>query len=517
MTALAPLRGWLEQASARERLSAAAAAVVATGLMTLALVPAPPERKGGVTATGEFRSGGESTDPGVVAPGLTTDGAPGGSAPDASGPGAPGLSGPTSTITHSGGGGGAPRGAFTASDRGVSADTIKVGFTVIDFGNAIANGIVPGIRKDASAAVDALVAYANEHGGVLGRRIELVKVFPDIGSAEDQRKKCVELTETNRVFAVVDSFAFSFETSKACVTAEHKTLLLSGHPGSSRNVRLGYPFHVSLQNDDNRKMKNLVAAAKTAGFFDPENGFKKLGIYEEDCAPSIYDSPTDGLGAYLREAGIKEWTSFRMSCSTSASTPAQAALHFKQEDVSHVLLATRPPLMRDYLDAAHAARFYPEYFASDYYNVVLGGLVDKYEPNGFDGARAVTQTHAGEAAVGKPLPPLAQKCSQIFQDHGVAPVVAEPPHDIGDDIEVLQLCESFVLFLQVAAAAGPNLTRSTWVDALARVGDFPAATTDLARFDRRGKMTGGDTMKLVQWHRDCRCWRHLTDFVPAAG
>lgn len=84
-------------------------------------------------------------------------------------------------------------------------------------------------------------------------------------------------------------------------------------------------------------------------------------------------------------------------------------------------------------------------------------------------------------------------------------------------VEVLQLCENFLLFLQVATAAGPNLTRATWVDALARVGEFRGASTDLARFDRPGKRNGGDSMKLAKWHRDCRCWKQLTEFGPAAG
>lgn len=522
MTSVVQLRHWLKEASLTERATTAAVVAVVVALVAVALVPAPRVRRDAIgrpVAADDTGSG-----PGTVS--LST-----GAASAAVGTGAAGTTGRgrgdgRSTVTEPrGNGSGAPlsgavsTGRLTASDRGVSADAIRVGFAVADLALANQYGVNPRFRTDVAEAIDAYVDYANDRGGVLGRRVEPVTVSPRLADAADERQKCLELTETKAVFAVIDSFAFSFETSTACITAEHKTLLVNGNPGSSQNVRLGFPYQVSLYKDDNRKMKDLVAAARGAGFFDPAKGFKKLGILEDACSPTIYDSPTDGLKAHLRAAGVTDWSEFRVDCDPSAVQrgAAEAVLQFKQDGVTHVLLAAHPPLAEGYLKAAGAARYYPGYFTGDYLNLIVGGRVRDYEPNGFDGALGVTQTHAGEGVIGKPLPPLARTCSEILVDHGLPPVRSDPPEDISDDIEVLELCESFLVFLQVATAAGPKLTRSSWVDALAGVGVFRGASTDLARFDRGGKMTGGDTTKLVQWNRSCTCWKELTDFGPAAG
>lgn len=520
MTAWAQLLRWMDEASRRERRTSAVVIVVVVGLVTAALVPEPPARSNALDASGlpgvEYDAG-----PGTSA--LVAEAGGGGQrvpSATATGAAAPG-SATTAPALAGSGDPGREVGAtvpLRATDRGVAADAIKVGFGIIGWVSAVDAGIVTGMRADVSEAIDAFVEHANDRGGVLGRRIEPVKVSPNLMSRDDQRQKCIELTESEGVFAVVDSWAFWLETSSACITAEHQTILVSGSPGSADNVRLGFPYAVSPYKDDNRKMKDLVVAAEAAGYFNPTQGFEKLGILADQCAPSILDAPGDGLHARLEAAGVTSWSEFRSGCEpTDADGSQQAVLQFRQDGVTHVLAVTRPPVVKGFLDAAAASQFFPEYFVGDYLNLILGGLVDEYEPSGFDGALGVTQTHAGEGAVDKPLSPLAQACSDILEEHGLPPITSAPPDDLGDDLEVLELCENFFLFLQVATAAGPELTRATWIDALPRVGEFRGASTDLSRFDRPGKTTGGETMKLVQWHRDCTCWKELTDFGPAAG
>ncbi|HUF84269.1 MAG TPA: ABC transporter substrate-binding protein [Acidimicrobiia bacterium] len=517
MTALTLLLRWMDASSRRERWTSAAVVVLIVGLVTFALVPAPRIGPNALEAGGlpvaEYDASPVANQPVGVSAGPEAPAVP-------STPGAvtPGVT--TVTTAFTGGGGPAPVPETTvplrATERGVTADSIKVGFAAAGFAGAVEAGIVTSMRTDVSEAIDALVDYANDRGGVLGRRIEPVKVEPDLLSESDQRQKCLELTETEGVFAVVDSFAFWHETAAACITAEHKTLLLNGSPGSAENVRNGFPYAVSVYKDDNRKMKDLVVAAKTAGFFDPARGFEKLGIYA-DCTPSMLDEPGEGLHAQLEAAGVTEWSEFRVACDATPRGGKEAVLQFAQDGVTHVLLISRPPPVKDLVDSAGASLFYPKYFAGDYLNLILGGLVADFDPVGFDGALGVTQTHAGEGAIGRPLPPLAQTCSDIIVEHGLPPISSAPPDDLGDDLQILEICESFFLFLQAATAAGPELTTPAWLDALSRVGEFHGASTDLSRFDRRGKNTGGDTMKLVKWHRDCTCWKQLTEFGPAAG
>lgn len=533
MTSMVQLRLWLKEASVTERASTLGLAFLIAALVAWALVPASRKPAAddaavALAATGDgYVSGGTSgtgvapEDPNGLAPGGD------GTAVDASAA-APARSTTARGATASGRSGGASAGVaessgssqpLTATDRGVTADTIKVGFTIINLGGTQELGYATGIRTDASQAIDAYVDYANKRGGVLGRKIQAVKVSPDLINASDQRQKCLELTETNAVFAVMDSIAFLYETATACITAEHKTILINGNPGSAENVRRGFPYHVSVQKDDNRKMKDLAVAAKGAGFFDPAKGFQKLGIFEDACSPTVFDAPKDGLKAHLRAVGVSDWSEFRSDCDVASQQRSgpQAVLQFRQDGVTHVLVASQSAALKSYLNAAKAANYFPKYFAGDYVNLASGQVAKGFEPQGFNGALGVTQTHAGEGAIGKPLPPLAQTCSQILTDHGLPPVQYNGADDLGRDIETLMLCENFLLFLQTATDTGPNLTRASWISQLSNVGEYRAAFSDFARFTPRGKMTGGDTTKLMQWYGNCTCWKELTDFGPAAG
>ncbi|HUQ39735.1 MAG TPA: ABC transporter substrate-binding protein [Acidimicrobiales bacterium] len=525
-------RRWLHVAPSLERAVTAAVTALVMAVVAWALVPAPPERPldqlgGGLGAAPEpgvadFTDTGPTTEGSLP---TTADGSHSvgpslpGDARGSSTAGGPGGTSSPGRGTTGGASGSSPPQRLTATDRGVTASAIKVGFAVIDWSGANSLGFFPEMRADVSKAVDAMVDYANQRGGVLGRRIQPVKVTPDLTNEADQRQKCLELTETHGVFAVMSAVAFPAQTATACITTEHKTFLLSGNPGSSAHVRAGYPYDVAIFKDDNRKMRDLVSAASSNGFFDPAKGFRKLGVFVITCATTAHVDAPDGLKAYLREAGIKEWSEYRPECTAQGGQRSgpEAVLQFQQDGVTHVFIASNPPPAEALVNAAGRAGFHPKWFVGDYFNLIVGPFTHKFHPEAFDGALGVTQTHAGEGVVGKPLAPTTQTCSKILTDHGLAPISSAPPKDLGEDMEILQLCEQFLLFLEVAKAAGPQLTRSSWAAALPTIGDFDGALSDLSRFDRRGKTTGGDTMKLVTWKKDCTCFKELSGFRPAPG
>lgn len=498
------IRRWSRQASRSERAWTVFVAAVVVAVIGAALVPARSEQAAEGARAGAGRTAGTAIVPHER---VTTTIAGAVGSRDGRSPVGPAAADPGRAASPD-------RGPV----RGVTATSIKVGFTIIDPGAAELLGYWPGLREDVSEAIDALVEDANERGGVLGRKIEAVKVSPSFIDADDQRVKCLELTESRKVFAVIDSLAFAADTSMACIAAEHKTLLVSSTPSSAAHLRTTAPLQVSLHKDDNRTMKDLAASAKAAGFFEPANGFRRLGVLDPACARSIFDGD-EGLFAHLRAAGVTEWTEHRMTCDATAATreAAAAVVKFADAGVTHVLVATGPPFLKEYLDAAARAQFSAKYFVSDYFRLILGGLVETYNKRAFEGALGVTQTHVGHGPARRPLPPPAKRCSDIFVAHGVAPVSTATPEDIGDDLEVLELCENFMLFLDVASRAGPHLSNDTWLGALAQTGEFRGATVDLARFDRPGKFTGGDTTKLVQWRADCSCWHEVTPFTAAAG
>ena len=53
-------------------------------------------------------------------------------------------------------------------------------------------------REDIPQVVDALVDWANDNGGIHGRKIVPVKKNVDLISPKDQRNKCLEFTSATR-------------------------------------------------------------------------------------------------------------------------------------------------------------------------------------------------------------------------------------------------------------------------------------------------------------------------------
>ena len=504
-------RLWLKEAPRPEIRMFGASVLALLGIVAWSLVPS------GGTAPGE------SVPAALGAPtGAPQPGTPGfvppieGSTPTGAGiPGTPnspfGSAFPTGTPTSS-----ATAQALTASDIGVTAKTIKLGFTIINLAGAEQAGLnaAANLRGDIRQVIDALVDDANKRGGILGRSIVAAKASVDLLDPADQQQKCLQLTETEEVFAVIDSFAFLNEAAKACISVDHKRPLISNIPGPRKDVERAYPYQISPVDDYNQRLKNWVFYAKESGFFNRSKGFVRLGILSDTCAPSALDDPKIGLKAYLKQVGLKEsdWSEHRVNCDIQSqqSAGAAAVLQHRGDDVTHVFFATIGAGVRNYLQVAQNSQWKPKYGVSDEWGLTSSGTSRGWQADQFDGTRAVTTNHEGELIIGKPLTPTAKFCSKIFTDHGLEPVT-----NYSYDSEALFLCEELQLFIEAATKAGTYLTRPIWAQALQTVGKFKPAFGDLALFNKVGKVTGGDSVAVIEWRKQCTCYVQVRGFRPA--
>ncbi|HVF75538.1 MAG TPA: ABC transporter substrate-binding protein [Acidimicrobiales bacterium] len=513
-------RLWWREASLIERRLAVSALAMAMALVVVAVVPALSGRSNdgvhvGSEAGGTFEeTAGEGGGP--AGPDGVAGGAPGG-ADGAAGTTATGgtrgtsRSGSATGGTGGGGGGGGGPVTLRASDRGVTADTVKIGFVIINLAGVAEAGIVANLRDDTDKVIDALVADANARGGVHGRRIVPVKREVDILSLDDQNRKCTQFADEEKVFAVLDVGAFANATTRACLTKQKQTLLFTGQVGTAEEIREAAPYQTGTMKDDNRKMLDYVRSAQETGFFDPAKGFKKLGILWMNCRDSIINTP-NGLKAYLRQAGVTSWSEYSMDCDLQSQQRAGpvAQLQFAGDGVTHVLPAVTTVAINSFLNSAQPQGYKPKYFLSDLLGVTLDSGSRDYNPDQFDGVMAYTTIHHGDpkaVAAGK-------RCNDVITK---APHNLPPITDYGRDLEALTLCDHLEQFLLAAGKAGPNPTRRSLGEAIGTSGEMRPSVVNYARFDRPGKLTGGDSLSPATWRRDCRCWRHVGPFRPAYG
>ncbi|MDH4172071.1 MAG: hypothetical protein OEW42_21005, partial [Acidimicrobiia bacterium] len=102
---------------------------------------------------------------------------------------------------------------LTASSRGVTADTIRVGISMLDFAYLVENNFSPQGWGDQQGVWQAYIDDLNARGGINGRMVEPVFTFYNpIGNTEADQA-CLEMTEDNEVFAVLGGFVGPAEGS----------------------------------------------------------------------------------------------------------------------------------------------------------------------------------------------------------------------------------------------------------------------------------------------------------------
>jgi substrate-binding family protein len=507
-------RRWVTDAPGAERLLAAVGAMVVLGLIGWAAVPSSTD----ASPLGGTETVASSLDVAPDAPAAVTSGGPvaskGGTAttahPSVSAAGA--TAAPGQIVAAAKRPGGALE-ALRASDRGVTASTVKVGFVMMDVGGLRNSGFgVINTREDIPQVIDALVDWANKKGGIHGRKIVPVKKTVDLINPSSQRNACLDYTQRDKVFAVIDSFTYVFPATRACFTVENKTPYFGAFPGGTQELAKAAPFQVSTSGDSNTMMKNWVFGAKAAGFFDKKNGFGKLGLLTDNCDRSVYDAP-NGLKAYLKQVGITEYSEFVSGCDITDQQAAgvPAVLRHRRDGVTHVMLASFSTAAAGYTKAAASqSGWKPKYFESDFGFMSWDGSTPDFNPDQWDRVRAVTSTRTGELAVGKPLSPMAQMCSKILVDHGLPPI-----KEYNRDYEAWLHCDHLRLLMQAANIAPRNLTRLDWGNALQRVGDFDSAFFNGVRYEPGVFAGGGRKLAMIEWRKECGCYHQIKGWGKA--
>ena len=160
--------------------------------------PAAPTSPSASAASGSASSASRSAAASGAKPGNGTSGAP--SAGKGNAPAAPSTPGAPAPV---GGAPAAPGGkANYASDKGVSADTIKIGTINMTSATRSLGPAIAGVQEQ---NLDAAVKYVNRNGGVAGRKLQLVTC--DDGGDIARGRACYEKLKDN-VFALVPSITW---------------------------------------------------------------------------------------------------------------------------------------------------------------------------------------------------------------------------------------------------------------------------------------------------------------------
>jgi hypothetical protein len=128
----------------------------------------------------------------------------------------------TSTSDTSTTGGPATTVAPTGPSPGVTASTIKIGVTYVDTEALKSVGLDYNLG-DHKAVYNALVKDINDHGGINGRKLQLVISPVDATKTASQDAACLKLTEDDKVFLIT---GFFLNDAVLCPLETHNTAVV---------------------------------------------------------------------------------------------------------------------------------------------------------------------------------------------------------------------------------------------------------------------------------------------------
>lgn len=305
-------------------------------------------------------SSGSSTAPGATG-GSGTVGAGtgvGGGAPG-TGTGASGSSGGT--------GGGAPSGsgAGAGTDGALTAKSIKVVFPWPNLGPVEQAIGLYGHSEDPVLSIQAAVDAVNASGGINGRMIDPEIVGFDPLNDSAMRADCIQWTQDQKVFAVVDGNAWH-DAEQLCITQENHTPLISTWTTVTDWTTRGNPYLWWTGPDVADVLSNLVTWAKGARYLTASSPF---GVVSADRTSDTLS--TGYLNRDLAGAGLKARDSGTMHFDLNSSAQAQVeardiVVRFQTEGI-HTLIPLIPYTDLVYLvEAAQEQNWFPRWLLSDY-------------------------------------------------------------------------------------------------------------------------------------------------------
>ena len=381
-----------------------------------------------------------------------------------------------------------PTEELTASFRGVTPETIKVGVTDPDWDALQAVG-VPNYQGETEIAFQPFFDIINANGGIYGRLIEPVYVEFDYTSPTTQEEACVKLTEDEEVFIVLYGL---LGENNLCLTALHDTMVMTRFFQTPElREASGDTLWLQLNTADDGGV--MIGAVAGSGRLDGKN------IAVMTSPATTLESVGDDLAQSLVDRGFQA-TSVRLPDVGTDALAREGAF----ATASQSMLANGIDLVFDLTGGANAPEvmaqngFTPEWVVSSL-EATLAATIDKSTMDG-----AITVGPIAEPAVFED-PEFWETCMQVVLDahpelepeFAYLPTGEQQAAGEPDWLNpIMHACNYTNLLKLIGEIAGADLTNDSFKAALDELGPVELYGLGQGSFDSESKWDGLDEFYL---------------------
>lgn len=391
---------------------------------------------------------------------------------------------------------------LTATDVGVTSDSVKLGVVLLDLGAAghLVGGLGNASADQQQAALQVYIDEANKAGGINGRKIvpDYTKYDPVNGDATNN---CNQLTEDDKVFAVISEGVYGAPV--LCFTQQHATPLINVGGYVDEYYQRSSGLLLTMQPTKQRSAVNSVyqldAQGKLAG--------KTIGVFTSSAGDDDVAAKTGTVPALQRRGyKVAHMSDLSADTGTASSEIPVEVNQMRAAGVNLIFLQTNVLLDTQFVQQADSSGYRPTYVLGDSESNVSDFFLSNM-PASFTGL-ANTVSRTGEQRVGAPEPAVDANCRTVFETatkQQLARGTAQYETTMG-------ACNQIRTFVAAARATGPQLTRARLSGGYQGMGSFPLAYTAGGSFGP-GKFDAADFSRPVVADMSCRCWKPAGDFT----
>ena len=356
----------------------------------------------------------------------------------------------------------------TASWRGVTEETITVGVSMLDFELLKELNLSQG-WGDQQGVWEALIANLNANGGINGRTVEAVYEFYSPIDPIDAERVCTALTQDNEVFAVLGGFVGpAAGTADPCITGLNETILVGGEINADELERSSAPWYHPEPTVEAATDNLLGLLVSTGRLTDGIPVYVIAGRAAEATVDGVIDA-LEARGATVVDRSIIEAND---GDTLLQNQQLEVILErFQQSGAEAIMINGNPAATIRGIGAAG-----------------LNGKIAVWTNNS-GGLNNLGDTITDKSIADGVLTALGPTDGEIFADplyqstcHDVV-AAAMPDADLREPDEygeeddywfssVRRYCRHLALFVEIATAAGVNLTHDSFRAAAESLSDF---------------------------------------------
>ncbi len=381
---------------------------------------------------------------------------------------------------------------LTASFRGVTEDTIRIG---VGFWDVSLFGF--GFFGDPEPVWDALTGAVNAEGGIYGRSLEPYIAGFNPALPNEMLAACITLTEDHQVFAVLGGLRGD---ANYCVSEQHETINVGSQVNARGELleRARAPL-ASFRLSGTAGEEVFITELARRGWFD---GATAVGVHYDGS--ETQDRVEDVVKAAFADVGVEIAITMNIDDLVLDEDAIESQTEIMQQQVADagidrmVIFGAAATGLVTYGDLGIQMAAVD---STNFTTAISSGI----DPMALDGTIATADR------LDLPTDPVdaeTQKCLDVvmaalpdarFERPG--PGVENSEEDPNYWRYTVLACRDLSLFIQIATAAGPELTNDSFQAGLDSLAQASLPEIPFLSFGP-GKYNGNDTMRFVQFDGD---------------